>query len=1270
MTRFTTDGDIPERAVGTAIAEKTLQQARGHHQEFCVAEQPRRAYYISNLTPPEATDDEEDEYIEETGDEDDEDDDSTPISEIRPNSIGLDFQPVNDEFPVRIQFEVYYQTHPTFDEYQQLTSDDPREVDAAFGLSNESDTSAIEEGVAEETEPIKTPENAYGLDVPFYRRVDVEVYGTIQRNSLKHDAAALTRELQDELRRQLRNKAKKTPPTQGTLDPSNFDQDLSDLPEVEFNSKLNHLLKEDPDILTWPIEFTAEEIGSEIRFRLQLNSFGERFELPSEENRPELVWDPERAEIEPSEECVFNPVIETSATLQPYELDLMPEDYRFDQRVWAKGHNCSTHTKPADGSTELKERTDSVIEFQFQTTAVPTAPVYEFEYRNEYDSDIDTRFLTLADAAGKGTIDTLRDIAEGMEAYHRDWVMTRKEKFAQTHTSEEVEAFEEDAHIFDEIEIERFREGIEMLDNDEEALRAFRLMNRVNHRVHAELPDDGGFDRWRLFQLVFIVSNLQDIVARDPDPDREKYETKFADHADVLWFPTGGGKTEAYVGLILFTLFFDRLRGKDRGVSAWLRFPLRLLSSQQKSRFLKALLVAEQFRARENNPEDGILGLDDRGDQFSLGYFVGSQDTPNRIGNDQRKLFQNSQDELERQCRVLTICPLCNSDIEVRFDETRNLVEHYCTGDDCVGRLPLYVTDNDVYRYLPSVLLGSLDKIAIMGFQPRFANIFGNLTTECTVHGLGYSSKCAEKDVCKEPNSLSDATPGTRADRDAPYFDPIPSLHLVDEVHLLNEELGTYAGHYETAYLELCELASEWQDRDQPDVDSGVKPKVLTSTATIAKYERQMWNLFHKDAVRFPQEGPALRETYYGKLHESKVEREYAGVTPNNRTHLYAILDFVKRYHEIIRDYYDGDREDLIRDAIRMYHQLRPDAAPDLDPTDDADLDELVSRISWPQEFTDKEAVLDKCETSLVYFTNKREKDVFRKNIGKQIADEMEEEGYDQRIESEQLTADTQGTGVLDELLDPPDQFDKRPDTIPCTSFVGHGIDNPRFNFMIFFGYPSQTFQYIQASSRVGRQRDIPGFVMDFFRPFDLRDRHRYKYFETLHKHLGRTVEPVAIDRWAKFGAEQTHPGIVKAIIRQYYRPKYYWHETDGEFTTIEGRSGDEERINVEKASHFYELMYGPYPDVSRENLTDLVFRLYSIDDADRPIDNIESMLQEKTDRIWQLWSQQLNREMSTPEFPGNEGPMQNLRDIGEDGEVSPFDNSADFINALLRGEN
>jgi hypothetical protein len=684
---------------------------------------------------------------------------------------------------------------------------------------------------------------------------------------------------------------------------------------------------------------------------------------------------------------------------------------------------------------------------------------------------------------------------------------------------------------------------------------------------------------------------------------------------------------------------------------------------------MEAMLEADELR-RAPEDEGGLGGA---GRKFSLGYFVGSQDSPNDIGKNNRlhEDFRASHETLEDKCKHLDACPLCGSEVRVEYDEDGNTVYHRCTGstldesEDCIDRIPIYVTDHDIYRYQPSVLLGSLDKIAVMGMQPLFANLLGDFTTKCPEHGIGYSGRCPEKHICDyedDSEEFIDMEPGTRDpdQRDeAEFFDPVPTLHLVDEVHLLNEELGAFASHYETMFLTLCERVY------------GVTPKVLTSTATIAEYERQIRNLFQMDATRFPEEGPELGETFYGELSETEVEREYHGLTPNNRTHLYAVLDLVKQYHEVIREYYDDDPAAVARIA-------------GIDPDQFNDIGETVADV------------LDAYETSLVYFTNKREKDTYRKSIRKQINDEMRDEGYAPPLEAQQLTADTRNDEILPRLEREgefaADPFEERIDTVPATSFVGHGIDVDRFNFMLFFGYPSQTFQYIQASSRVGRQEGVPGHVLDVFRPFDKRDRHRYKYFEKLHEYLDRTVEPVPIDRWAKFAVDKTFPGILMAILIQYYRPRMFRKtDEDGDPITITARDKTK-RANVQNADHLYEMINNGarFPELTRDEIAEFLADAYVLRDQPTyigymPVDADgnpgfytneyfgEKVLDghgeesSRLDEIWRHWMNKLDTEMSTPKFPGDDGPMISLRDIGKSAKITNHQAHEGFIDALTR---
>ncbi len=1209
----------PHDAIGASILDEALTRARGRHQPYCVAEEPKRKYYVSNLSPTHGVQDGE-EFV----------------SQIKPSAITLDFKPRDRESrlePLLIEFDVYYPSHPTYGEYLDILARSRRAAELQQDSSENEDGDGDGENI--------DPSELYQLDEDFYRRVDIHVVTHLDLSDPHGERERLTELLRDEIEDQLSAATDRVKATRETANPEDWedaDLDLHNLDEDEFERVIDSFNAVAPEQFEWAVSFGVDVRDEEVSLRLM--------------NEPVGGDEDEEGADEPH---IFNPCIEVEAALEKYQFDLGPDDYRFDQFIWAKGHNCSTTV------TALDEDAD---EYRVATTATPSAPVFEFEFNTNYD----TRFEALAgDVAGRSTIDVLEDIAAGMDDYLGEWRGSRKAEFTREYgeDSDELDEFLTAADNFEE-EMGRFNAGIEVLHNEDDVRRAFQMMNRVNNTVHNVKAD--AFDSWRLFQLVFIVSNLPSIVTRDPDPRFERYESRYDDMAEVLWFPTGGGKTEAYLGLVLFNLFFDRMRGKDNGVTAWIRFPLRLLSRQQKQRFMEAMLEADAIRRA---PEDDG-GLGGQGRDFSLGYFVGSRDSPNDIGknNNLDEDYSASQEKLDDDCKHIEECPLCRSDVTVRYDENANSVYHYCTesnlddSKECIGRLPIYVTDHDIYRYTPSVLLGSLDKIAVMGMQPLFANLLGNFTTECPAHGRGYSGRCPENHICEyedDSEEFIDIEPGTRdheAREETEYFDPVPTLHLVDEVHLLNEELGAFASHYETMFLTLCQELH------------GVTPKVLTSTATISEYERQIRSLFQMEATRFPEEGPELSETFYGELSESDVEREYHGLTPNNRTHLYAVLDLVKLYHEIIRDYYGMSPESVAAEA----------------GLDHDDIDDLNDTIA---------SVLDAYETSLVYFTNKREKDTYRKNIRKQINDEMREEGYEPPLESRQLTADTRDDDTLPRLereggfTDAP--FNERIDTVPATSFVGHGIDVDRFNFMLFFGYPSQTFQYIQASSRVGRQAGVPGHVLDVFRPFDKRDRHRYKYFEKLHEYLSRTVEPVPIDRWAKFAIKQTFPGILMALLIQYYRPLMYRKTEDGAPITITAK-GKTKRANVQNADHLYEMMNNGarFPELTKDRVGELLTDAYVLRDQPTYIGYMptdadgnpgfytneyfrEKILDghadelSRLDQIWRHWNDKLDTEMNYPEFPGDDGPMISLRDIGTSAKITNHSAHEDFIDALTQ---
>jgi hypothetical protein len=943
--------------------------------------------------------------------------------------------------------------------------------------------------------------------------------------------------------------------------------------EERITSEVNDLISEEfeefsEDILVFPKSINLED--EVIEDKQQLNSIREKIsqkevlnpewsvELDiSEEGNERYIsltnTSRDDKESKLTDNFIFNPKITLRGDFNKYTLASIPEDYRYNQKIWGKGQNCSISVDNSEQPSKL------------ETTAVPKKQLYRFVHNKEF-----SEYIGLNKLSSDGAVQALRNIESEMRKYLSEWRNSRKREMKEELTNKEIISYEQAADKFED-EIDNFSRGIDVLEKDE-ILKAFKLMNKS-----FEIQDNK-IESWRLFQIVFIVSNLASIASREHEDIESRY-----DEAEVLWFPTGGGKTEAYLGLIITTLFFDRIRGKNKGVSAWIRFPLRLLGRQQKERTLGILTCAEEIRVNE---------LDAKGEEFSLGYFVGGQDTPNKIcdvdsrGNDYRKEFTDNPQRVRDECKVIESCPKCGGEIQIKYEREMNSVFHYCTSDCDIEKIPIYVTDNDIYRYVPSVLLGTLDKIAIF-------------TSKCPVHNYGYSGKCSESGTIGCSRDLEGANEEIK--------DPIPTLHLIDEVHLLEEELGVFAGHYETLYLKLCELIG------------GVEPKIITSTATISNYDKQMQHLFRKDANRFPEEGPTKDESFYGKIDEDIPERKYLGLTPFNKTHIYAVLDLVKYMQETIRDLRQGE----------------------------------LNEFDIPEE--EKEEILRMYELSIVYFLKKTDKDRFRRSIKNQIRREMDQEGYDSPIKMEQLTGDTEDLSILDELEQADGDFEDRKDLITATSFISHGIDVERFNNMFFFGFPSETFQYIQSSSRVGREEDIPGYVIDIFKPFNERDKHRFKYFNKTHEYLRRLVEPISLDRWSKRGIDETFPGLFKGLFINYYRPLFY-----EEFDINLQSSSDLRDVVIESPQDY--LIDGK---TLRESMKENLRGAYGISNYDGH--KFEGEIDDKVDGNWEYWNSTLGEKPWTT-FRTN--AMRSLRDIGESVPFNVAQEQWELYNYLVGGQN
>lgn len=744
----------------------------------------------------------------------------------------------------------------------------------------------------------------------------------------------------------------------------------------------------------------------------------------------------------------------------PFGLELAPRGFRYDRYLWGRGFNCAVECIASTSQMFTTTHTPIYRQMRYQTRTTPTA--------------------TFKDLS-QNPIPTLEAILSAMEAYRQEWIRERQAYTAADPTWETNfgPEFDRDQQQFEQ-EIERFRRGYQLVRENDDVRLAFQLTNE------AFVLGDPRKTGWRLFQIVFLVSQIPGIFALAARDGVDMSEREFV---DIIYFPTGGGKTEAYLAVMVFHCFFDRLRGKTAGVTAWTRFPLRLLTLQQTQRVADVIGMAELVRRQQTDPR--LNGPDVDG--FAVGYFVGAEATPNEItptspGEPPDPIWSqaNDPDARQRWKRVVR-CPACRTTtVQVDFDPATVRVIHRCTQRSCLfpdGVIPVYVVDNEIYRYLPSIIVGTIDKLAGIGNQRKLAQVFGQVDGRCTQHGY-YKGRCCQKE-CKDDTRLRRYTiPGLSG----------PTLFVQDELHLLKEGLGTFDAHYETFTQRLLQEFGHTEPL-----------KIIASSATIEAFERQVEHLYGRSPTQariFPSPGPILGKSFYAET-LNYPQRLFVGIIPHNKTIFNTILELIDVYH----------RES-------QWLRSLPLGAPN--PYGGT----LVpGTAEW-------QALLDFYATSLTYFLTNRELNSIRTDVEGDINPNLLRDGL-LPLEMPELTGSTstdEVTRIL-ERLEGPLPSKKSPDAVLATSMVSHGVDVDRFNVMIFYGMPRQNAEYIQASSRVGRAH--VGIVFTCLHPVRERDQSHYAYFVKYHEFLGQLVEPVAINRWSKFSINRTLPGLFMGVLLQ-----------------------------------------------------------------------------------------------------------------------------------------
>lgn len=769
---------------------------------------------------------------------------------------------------------------------------------------------------------------------------------------------------------------------------------------------------------------------------------------------------------------------------------LKPEDYRHtdDDGLDGYGITCAV---------------EKIADREFRTNSMPVVPQWDFETPAPAGVGMsrEPSFKALATAP----LPVLDDLLTALSRYQNDWAAKIKQ-LEKAGLVDEAQAARNDAQEFGH-EVARVRKGRDLLATNADLLQVFKWMNAIMERAIAR--QGKSFSGWRLFQLGFILTQIEAIAERFDGSDEGPQSWE---QADVLWFSTGGGKTEAYLGIICMAMLYQRLKGRNYGTCAWLRFPLRMLSVQQFQRL--SYMVAEANRVRQEQK----LG----GHPFTVGYFTG-EGTPNRISSNterHRKYFLPTLSAAVLEgLKFIKDCPYCDTvdSVRIQRDNQRFRIKHVCSNPECWsnavadsgiygegirGELGIYVSDEECYRYLPTVLVGTIDKLAVISHNDRFRKFFGSAGFFCPEHGFTQDGPCEHFRLSPGTGGEMAAVPcGNNSRTSTVRTVPIPRLPdpgfsfcIQDELHLLKESLGNFDGHYETLLATLQVL------------HGGRSPKILAATATIKDYAHHIHHLYQKRATRFPAPGILKGESFYSRAKftpagERLVRRYFTTFLPTSMRNpgIKASSIASSRYLDMVDELRELFAADLAQ-ACTLFN-LPPAKGP-------AALAHLETHLN----------------TVLLYVNRKRS----ISEISRYFEEANAKRGVDRfwiRLDAECTLEEIQQaiTHVEQKLPDDPRR------ELIATNLVSHGVDIERLNCMILAGWPTSTAEYIQSSARAGRVH--PGIVVSVLSHLNLFETTVFQNFGDYHTFLDKMVESVPINRFAPKVLERTLPGVMAAVI-------------------------------------------------------------------------------------------------------------------------------------------
>ena len=816
--------------------------------------------------------------------------------------------------------------------------------------------------------------------------------------------------------------------------------------------------------------------------------------------------------------------------------DNLDSDMRYEQESlqllyrncieFAVGHNTSVHAEVVpDSSLKQGDRAISLTTSAIPRHIVPnTTPPDEREIPALKGLILDMKVLAQVEA------EALPPMLYPLVSAYEQWLQQQEINKQQLPTSPDFYQQAADRNLKDCQEaLKRIQAGIEILETNQQAVEAFQFMNAAmaQQRIHSLYAEQkrqakdktlSDFEKpenysWRTFQLAFILINLPsltDLHHRDRQTDQKAI-------CDLLWFPTGGGKTEAYLGLTAYTLAMRRLQGVvaghdgEHGVAVLMRYTLRLLTLQQFQRATTLICACESLR-RKDPTKWGR-------EPFRIGLWVGNNSTPNWTEQSEEAIKQlKGQNQGQNYGgssgtpHQLTNCPWCGSEIDagkdievLSFEKNIGRTLVYCSdrlGNCAFGHkhspnegLPIVVVDEEIYRRLPSLVIATVDKFAQMPWNGKTQMLFGKVNGYCDRHGF----RCPDLE-----DSDSHPKKGTLpAAKTRPHL-PLrpPDLIIQDELHLISGALGSMVGLYETAIDHLC----TWDVNGQP-----VRPKVIASTATIRQARNQVHQLFLREVKIFPPQAINIEDNFFSRQRPPSNEhsgRLYLGICAPGRRLKAALIRVylvaLSAAQQLMDDGYDADPWMTL---VGYFNSLR-----ELGGTRRLVDDDITTRL--PK--------MDKRGLAKRYLSPSRIEELTSRKSSTDIPKILD--ALERKFEV--LTAEEK----RDQQKDKKQKKLNALDVILATNMISVGVDVKRLGLMVTCGQPKNTAEYIQATSRVGRSH--PGLVLTVYNWARPRDLSHYERFEHYHATFYQHVEPLSVTPFSSGALDRGLAALFVSLVR------------------------------------------------------------------------------------------------------------------------------------------